>query len=1859
MSLPLGVLFAIATAFLPGFSLLAAPAEGKTSEAPAPKNPPPRAGTAKKDWSDLQDNELKLFGSDKEEKIPLGLKPIAEIEDWKDPKTKERYISYKFAWIGYWTVNINQYPNFNRTRFLLYSNLESKTDNRRETWFFPLYYFRRDGDEQTTVTPLTYHFSSNREEIGFMGPLYNYRTRDETRRYLLPLVYYGEDRAESSSYLGIFPLFYGSSRGGSTDQRTSLLTPLFYHSSKKREDGRSDISSISPLHFYKSRKDRSTFGLPIIPFLFYRHQEHEEVHYNMALLFDSTWKSGIAERLWAFPLLFYQRGDEGYLHVVPPLFISFQDRESSYTHLFPLYFHRVSKQREIQAFPIYFYTRNESDGTSTEHRNLLWLFDWVSDNKLGLRRFAFIPFFFYNPGPEKYLHVLPPFYMSFGGENWSYRHLLPLAFRWRDGPEEIDFYWLYSRFTDGRTDHHNVLGLLDMSFERGGGLQRLWTIPFAFYRRDSYLFAWLYTRITSPESTFHNVLGLLNVTTDRSGAVDSLWILPLYFQGKDYRHVAPLYFSWQDESTRTVLGPGYYYSRSKQPTEAMSLLLGPLWIRTVPEQDRVDTHLLPLSFLWRSKTEFTWFVLPALAYVSFSKMKGRSESAVYWPLWFYSRNENRNEGNTTAKNMSLFAWLYYGTRESQKEGDETSASLGLDVSPLYVYRRTAARTTQGVTRAYRVWFPILPLFFRSYSTEEGSHTNALYIADWKSDSTGTLQRFWGFPLVFYGRNDYLYAFPFFVRPFGGDAEEGWSGGLLHYHSWSKEHDRLWLALYYGAHHNTDKSTTTVLFPFYYDWVRDDSKGNIVLPLRIQYEDRQKFVSIWFFGGSSSQQSGALTANIGKSERGFWYVDVDYSFMYNLFSFAVRRSIFAPARTDEGTKAAETSMSPVPAIAKKSEKGADSQGKAAATVATADPVPAEGVRAVGGGPPLRFFDTVELEKQSEARKRVERGQPAFSKRPDISRETARDFWGVTLLFGMFAYQEADTETHVRVFPLAWLTWDERYKDKVTAFPFYFHYERGEECNPASDTTQPECARLVYTVLFPLYGHQRVGRSHITAYGLLLYMNEFDDETKESSHSVLWPIFHKYDSPSRDGFRFFPLVWHRNTHEENKRRGQTTVIAPLLYHTSLSVRQEHGWEHSTLRINPLEYYSRHSDNRSESELVWRPIVPLYVSRSRGVLTDDASSPTIEIERSGWSIFFPVAVTKTRDVVRKDRTTDKETTVGKETKLFGLPLLYYGVSEAGTPESRARTFFLLGYYNHRRQGHSEQSVLFGLFRKVESREPYESSLSLLYGLVRFSDGRRGSSSWLLPFYYGSSDQTLDTQRSVSAIPALLSYYSETNKRSENERSRETAFVSPVFMRWTKTRTTFGPTGPAGPGESKKGPPSRLSESTSMLFPLLPLPFLYRSAEDGRIEWDWLLLFHLDKRTNGDVSWRFFPLLFYESGENASFTVFPLFWSYTNPRLKERAVHVVPPLFMSWRRPHEWSVFIAGLYLQSSAESSRQNFLFLIDQRTDRTRDEYVFGMVFDFFRVRGGGKRSFEVDVAYGLLFGLDVDGPQRYDWNLLWMMSEKRPGRFESSFIPFWWYESRTHREIRRGERLVAGGGTEWNLWLLPLTYISVDTRPNRGDTYFLLGGIYFRSEANYSRQNFYFLFDHYKSRQQEFWGVLFHAFSYEKREDHTKFGVLYRLLGGMDYRNSKDYDFNILWYVQYQDGSQFNSIFLPLWYYTSDADSSVLVVPPLLAYASRDRGGVFQMVGLGTLWYRNYDASTLEDSRRVLLGALYEEQSRAANGFHSVGSVWGFLWQYQSESETGYRKFSVLRLPFYRKVRRDGQLRTYILGIPTN
>lgn len=87
--------------------------------------------------------------------------------------------------------------------------------------------------------------------------------------------------------------------------------------------------------------------------------------------------------------------------------------------------------------------------------------------------------------------------------------------------------------------------------------------------------------------------------------------------------------------------------------------------------------------------------------------------------------------------------------------------------------------------------------------------------------------------------------------------------------------------------------------------------------------------------------------------------------------------------------------------------------------------------------------------------------------------------------------------------------------------------------------------------------------------------------------------------------------------------------------------------------------------------------------------------------------------------------------------------------------------------------------------------------------------------------------------------------------------------------------------------------------------------------------------------------------------------------------------------------------------------------------------------------------------------------------------------------------------------------------------------------------------------------------------------------------------------------------------------------------------PFLYYLfdSEEEKTELMLAGLG--YYHNKTKSDNQYSTYLLLGALYQEKTEIERGYVKRGSLWGWLWEYQTE-DNGYEKFSILKLFSYTK-----------------
>ncbi|XDD47050.1 hypothetical protein AB3N60_02890 [Leptospira sp. WS39.C2] len=133
---------------------------------------------------------------------------------------------------------------------------------------------------------------------------------------------------------------------------------------------------------------------------------------------------------------------------------------------------------------------------------------------------------------------------------------------------------------------------------------------------------------------------------------------------------------------------------------------------------------------------------------------------------------------------------------------------------------------------------------------------------------------------------------------------------------------------------------------------------------------------------------------------------------------------------------------------------------------------------------------------------------------------------------------------------------------------------------------------------------------------------------------------------------------------------------------------------------------------------------------------------------------------------------------------------------------------------------------------------------------------------------------------------------------------------------------------------------------------------------------------------------------------------------------------------------------------------------------------------------------------------------------------------------------------------------------------------------------------------------------------------------------------------------IIWLGYDQTRSKKTINFFPLFRAAVENDETSQLYGPFLYYKSKSPEEITELALLGIGYYHNETKSDKQYSTYVLLGVIYQEKTELERGFVKRGSLWGWLWEYQTE-ENGYEKFSILKLFSYSK-ETDGTKK--ILGI---
>lgn len=693
------------------------------------------------EWHDLKEGERDYYGSEKSEKFPVS-NLFWEIEDWSGHK------STKILWL----FKTKDYPKYSSTRFFpLYYNLNSKIDNRQKFRF------------------LNYTFRRQQQEVD---------------RSVWPLIFWGSNPRKSTSYHSVMPFYYYHNRDGQKKESSLFFLPFPFYSYHKQYNIQQDESHhervhVSLLHYRSYAQDNggnefshySSWGFPVLPFLFYSHENPAEGSYRR-LLTLIHWQKDVdgwqaasflpffsyhKNRYWSIPIAFFYKD----LHEKP----------SDYGNTF---------------FPLLLYYHNWHPTQET----FLWGPYYSNQEKIHQESFrSFFPFFWMSRKKDRDWTLIFPLYLDYNDrENdyhinliWFSRSQSGLAPRLSPGQKQekwyLDydltfFYYLFSlSFRDSFDKPYFLRSSLDTlsSFEsqsqnKKSGSQLLEDEP------DSPRLA--KKRDVSRESSLS------------FRGYSALFGLISFEKADSRRHFRLLPFSWltwdEESDDKIILFPPFpplfvwyksldleynvifpFYGRQKDKTSEMKVFLINTYISEQYEEDnRKETSIFwPLINFYSTNTNSGHRFLPfyihqnqdndqtTINYTLFSRYENRSSdkydetSLFVWPaLSYYEKNNYHSKAfftpflfwkNSSSRFRMNFLWLNDFTIHKTKSGNKLDYLLAF---PFYYDDDFFMAFPFTFTGYNRSRFYTLTLFnYLQYRNRNDFYYNFLYIWEWEKN----------------------------------------------------------------------------------------------------------------------------------------------------------------------------------------------------------------------------------------------------------------------------------------------------------------------------------------------------------------------------------------------------------------------------------------------------------------------------------------------------------------------------------------------------------------------------------------------------------------------------------------------------------------------------------------------------------------------------------------------------------------------------------------------------------------------------------------------------------------------------------------------------------------------------------------------------------------------------------------------------------------------------------------------------------------------------------------------------------------------------------------------------------------------
>ncbi len=1587
------------------------------------------------------------------------------------------------------TFNGSSYSNTFNIWPLWFYNSNSTADSKIDTTTFgfpviPLFY---------------YHSSPDRGHVNFLWALdFSWNRKDDERSlkrfWLMPLFFH---RAGPDGYTHVIPPVHLSLRWPSGEYYWHLLPPLLwsrrsidhkYNYKTEKSDTTYYDSFLSLLfsHYTVHKGEKKwdekpvsrTFWFPLIP-VYYYHTEPEKTHVNALWLIDLAWrkkeKGDELYRFWVMPFLFHKPGDNGYTHVLPPVFVNNRYKTGEYyTHLLPLFMSWKSSDTE------YSYKTRKNEKV-------------YSDS------------------------FMSPLFADFK----NYRGVK----KWEDNPESRTLWAplipLYYYHTEPGKTHVNALWLIDLAWrkkEKGDELYRFWLMPVVFHKPGDNGYThvlppvYIYNRYKTGEYYMHGLPVFMSWKS-----IDSTYnsASRKYEKGYSDSVVSLAYASFNDYKGDKKWDEKPYNSTFWAP------LIPLFYYHTEPGKTHVNALWL-IDLAWRKKEQgnelYRLWAMPFLFY----KPGDRGYTHVFPPLFVWDRNR---EGDYYIhafpffmRNKKITDTYNYKT---QKYDRTYSDSI---ISPLFVSldKTRGGEKWDGESVQSRFWAPIIPLYYKSKSNE-GTHYNIAWILDWKEDMIGSVERFWLFPFVFRksGEGGYRHYIPFYMRPAGWTEERGFSWGLFHYNSWSPEKNVTWAWLYYNRDNLKGSTYYTHLLPFYLSWKTKERliHYNIAgVPWQFRWEDEKKSVRFNILGFSKTAAINPFTPGVsldfGRIE-GDWYFDTDLSWLYNIVSLSNRITITNPFKkkadirvTDlenqekltEELKVDDSKPDKIkgPEIGKKTEVSRDNSrfffgfelifGWFAYERADTKrhlrliplgwltwdkdsddklfviplPVPIVSYRSQEGDSSylvvFPFFGNQVVKKSYKYAALL---NVFWYEYDDDEKETE-----VTALWPVFNWYSSPKRSGWRIFPLMWR---KKYSGKgafASTFISPIHYSRYKTDESGNVDLYKFVLNPVYHSKMSIEGDSTYERSFVPAilpiFGHLRH--ERTNAPEDVSNSMIKSggrsdSLIQYESTDRKWF--FPLAYKSEKTEvslSGKRREEFSMYGlPFLYYSSLSQSVSNDED------KVLDIKSKRDDKKADTG--YRKDYTFFLL---GFYRDRTSDVTEN------SLFF--------GLYRNTYNASTDDTLHQ--LLWGL------IRHASTKESTRFWLLPLTYY-YNSQSAFEFSILMGLY-KYESLEPAKkqnpmmmemghSSWKLFWGLIYTSRSYetvsdritnfsavevKDHTSWFIPLYYYNGNEGLKKKYSYSKHVTL--WY---KKYEEFEDGGKTAF------------------------------------SSTFWFPIIPL--VYRHATQDSTHWNLLGL--IDWKSSPGYSRTFFLPFFYTSADKTrSHTNVLLFIDFEKENGNWDNLWVFPFYVRYWGANNEDTKVILGTYWYTSKDYERQNLLYIFDHKRYNSRDFDSYGLLFHSIKYESSPELT-RMRLLWGALMSYEKFTKTGYydHYFALGLSGLENNSRFYKNYIfPLWYYKK--YHDESRGWYCVSpvtlsyfskDKNGDFDLGVLGLLYYRNNNIPAKEDRRMILLGTLF-NEVRSPERGYHSI--------GSFWGLLWEH-EVESETDFIKTTVLKGLYKRVEYK----------------------------------------------------------------------------------------------------------------------------------------------------